>query len=198
MTATLPKKRPPTASGATTTEKWWYLEKLPGEDGNPLSGWVREDELITPRLHPWDWEGFDFIKETSTLGDQYVCQLSADGVLDDEETLNYTRDEVPANAPVLKGVVEDRKRRTARARSLHATHAIGIHDHARMRTQHRVNGSLVATDTTSPYGFTWDSSQMAAGIATLVATAYDAAGNAGASAAVSVTIRGPSRGSGLE
>ena len=79
-----------TASGATTTEQWWYLDKLPGEDGNPLSGWVREDELITPRLHPWDWEGFDFIKETSTLGDQYVCQLSADGVLDDEETLNYT------------------------------------------------------------------------------------------------------------
>lgn len=78
-----------TVGSSTTTERWWKLDNLPGEDGNPFSGWVREDELLTPRLHPWDWEGFDFIKETSTLGDQYVCKLSADGVLDDGETTNY-------------------------------------------------------------------------------------------------------------
>ena len=78
-----------TAGGTTTTEQWWKLDKLPGKDGNPFSGWVKEDELITPRLHPWAWEGFDFIKETSTPSEQYVCKLSADGVLDDGEKTNY-------------------------------------------------------------------------------------------------------------
>ena len=50
---------------------------------------MKEDEIITPRLHPWAWEGFDFIKETSTPSEQYVCKLSADGVLDDGEKTNY-------------------------------------------------------------------------------------------------------------
>ncbi|MCP1605506.1 glycoside hydrolase family 19 protein [Pseudomonas citronellolis] len=78
-----------TTGGTTTTERWWKLENMPGKDGQPIRGWVKEDELITPRLHPWDWEGFDFIKETSTLSDQYACKLSSDGVLDDGEKTNY-------------------------------------------------------------------------------------------------------------
>ncbi|MEG7363457.1 hypothetical protein [Pseudomonas citronellolis] len=78
-----------TTGGTTTTERWWKLENMPGKDGQPIGGWVKEDELITPRLHPWDWEGFDFIKETSTLSDQYACKLSTDGVLDDGEKTNY-------------------------------------------------------------------------------------------------------------
>lgn len=78
-----------TANGTTTTEQWWRLDNLPGRDGRPIGGWVREGELTTPRYHPWDWEGFDFIKETSTPSEQYVCKLRADGVLDDGERTNY-------------------------------------------------------------------------------------------------------------
>jgi hypothetical protein len=78
-----------TASGTATTEQWWKLDKLPGEGDNPISGWVKEGELMTPRYHPWDWEGFDFIKETGTLDAMYACKLSADGVLDDGEKTNY-------------------------------------------------------------------------------------------------------------
>ncbi|MBV2134321.1 hypothetical protein KRX52_16195 [Pseudomonas sp. MAP12] len=78
-----------TVNGATTTEQWWKLDNLPGKDGNPISGWVKEGEIMTPRLHAWDWEGFDFIKETSTPSEQYVCKLSADGVLDEGEMTNY-------------------------------------------------------------------------------------------------------------
>jgi thermitase len=51
-----------------------------------------------------------------------------------------------------------------------------------------VNGSVLATDSSSPYGFTWDSTKVANGMATLTAVAYDAAGNAGTSAAVSVNV----------
>ncbi|MNZ46907.1 Chitinase class I [compost metagenome] len=78
-----------TVDGITTTEQWWKLDNLPGEDGNPISGWVKECEIMTPRYHPRDWDGFDFIKETGTLDAMYACKLSADGVLDDGEKTNY-------------------------------------------------------------------------------------------------------------
>jgi archaellum component FlaF (FlaF/FlaG flagellin family) len=50
-----------------------------------------------------------------------------------------------------------------------------------------VNGTLFASDTTTPYGFSWDSSSLG-GSATLVARAYDAAGNSANSQTVTVTV----------
>lgn len=52
----------------------------------------------------------------------------------------------------------------------------------------RVNGSLVASDTASPYGFSWDSKTVANGMATLTAVAYDAAGNATTSSPAAVNV----------
>lgn len=57
-----------------------------------------------------------------------------------------------------------------------------------VRVELFVNGSLFATDTTSPFGFSWDTTQLPDGPATLLVRAYDAAGNAGASASVSVSV----------
>lgn len=56
------------------------------------------------------------------------------------------------------------------------------------RVELRANGALVATDTASPYAFVWDSGRSPNGAATLVATAYDAAGNVGQSASVIVNV----------
>jgi hypothetical protein len=56
------------------------------------------------------------------------------------------------------------------------------------RVELRVNGATVASDTVAPYGFAWDTSAVANGSATLVAYAYDAAGNASASSPVAVTV----------
>ncbi len=50
------------------------------------------------------------------------------------------------------------------------------------------NNALVATDTSSPYGFTLDASKYGNGSLTLVARAYDAANNAGDSAPVTLTL----------
>ncbi len=50
-----------------------------------------------------------------------------------------------------------------------------------------VNGSLYATDTSSPFGFSWDSTKVANGMVNLTATAYDAAGNT-ASSTVAVNV----------
>lgn len=51
-----------------------------------------------------------------------------------------------------------------------------------------VNGAAFATDTTTPFGFSWDSSKVADGPARLVAYAYDAAGNYSASSVVTVSV----------
>lgn len=51
-----------------------------------------------------------------------------------------------------------------------------------------VNGTVVATDSSAPFSFSWDSTGVANGKASLSAIAYDAAGNAGNSSAVSVNV----------
>jgi thermitase len=50
------------------------------------------------------------------------------------------------------------------------------------------NGTVVATDATAPFSFIWNSANSANGMVTLVATAYDAAGNLKASTPVSVSV----------
>lgn len=52
----------------------------------------------------------------------------------------------------------------------------------------KVNGIDVATDTVGPFQFSWDTSKVPNGMASLVAVAYDAAGNSKASPSVSVNV----------
>lgn len=56
------------------------------------------------------------------------------------------------------------------------------------RVELRVNGNTVATDIGAPYQFSWDTSTVANGMASLVAVAYDAAGNSKVSSSVSVNV----------
>ena len=52
----------------------------------------------------------------------------------------------------------------------------------------QVNGTTVAVDSSSPFAFSWDSTGVPNGMATLVAVASDAAGNKASSASVSVNV----------
>lgn len=56
------------------------------------------------------------------------------------------------------------------------------------RVELRVNGSLLGTDTAAPFSFSWDTTKVANGMATLQAMAYDAAGNAASSTATAVNV----------
>lgn len=56
------------------------------------------------------------------------------------------------------------------------------------RVEIYLDGSLLATDTTSPFGASWDTTTASDGAHSLVAKAYDAAGNSAASAAVKVIV----------
>lgn len=51
-----------------------------------------------------------------------------------------------------------------------------------------VNGVLQGTDTSTPYVYSWNTSASAAGAYTLMAKAYDAAGNVGQSGNINVTV----------
>jgi thermitase len=64
-----------------------------------------------------------------------------------------------------------------------ATDNVGV-----ARVELQVNGSTVAIDNTSPFGFSWDSTGVLNGMSTLVVAAYDAAGNSGTSAPISVNV----------
>jgi hypothetical protein len=54
-----------------------------------------------------------------------------------------------------------------------------------------VNGALQTTDTASPYTFSWNTTAVTNGIYILTVKAYDAAGNVGQSANVTVTVNNP-------
>ncbi|PIX61726.1 MAG: hypothetical protein COZ47_00400 [Lysobacterales bacterium CG_4_10_14_3_um_filter_64_11] len=56
------------------------------------------------------------------------------------------------------------------------------------RVEFLVDGALTGTDTSNPYAFALDSQTLSNGVHTLVAKAYDAAGNSGSSPVVSFTI----------
>lgn len=56
------------------------------------------------------------------------------------------------------------------------------------RVEFRLDGTLQSTDTTAPYEWSWNTTTASEGSHTLVATAFDAAGNSGASAGLPVTV----------
>jgi hypothetical protein len=60
-----------------------------------------------------------------------------------------------------------------------------------------VDGSLHSSDTTSPYSFSWNTTTVANGGHSLQTRAYDAAGNAGSSGVVSVTVNNGTSGGNL-
>lgn len=76
--------------GADNTMHWWRLDGLFADaDGNPIDGWLAEQELITTRHSPWEWEGFQCIEETGTLVEKLAYAFNARGLLSADEQHNY-------------------------------------------------------------------------------------------------------------
>jgi hypothetical protein len=80
----------------------------------------------------------------------------------------------PATGTVVKGLV---------AINVSATDNVSVN-----RVEMAVNGTTYATDTSGPYGFSWDSTLVPDGNVTLTAYAYDGSGNY-ASRSVTVTVQ---------
>jgi len=70
-----------------------------------------------------------------------------------------------------------------------ASDAVGV-----TKVEFYIDGVLKGTDTTSPYSMTYDSTTLTNGTHSLVAKAYDAAGNIGTSTAASFSVSNPTGG----
>lgn len=80
----------------------------------------------------------------------------------------------PANGATVSGTVSV---------TANASDNVGV-----TKVEFYADGALRTTDTTSPYSWSWDTTTFANSSHTLVAKAYDAAGNAGTSSNVTVTV----------
>ncbi|WP_248742399.1 MULTISPECIES: hypothetical protein [unclassified Pseudomonas] len=93
-----------TGPAATSTTRWWLLEGLLGDaQGNPISGWLGDKDLITTRHNPWDWVGFKFIEETGSNADHLSSYLHDRDLLTEEEKATF----VPMASTSIKGPVKE-------------------------------------------------------------------------------------------
>jgi len=133
----------------------------------------------TSNLHPDGQPGVGFFWRT---GDSYtnltygISQFTAtDGTSIPTDstppTISLTS---PANNAAVSGTVSV---------NASASDNVGV-----TSVQFYVNGALQATDTSTPYLYSWNTTSLAAGLYTLMAMAYDAAGNVGQSVNVPVTV----------
>ncbi len=70
--------------------RWWRLDNLlVDKDGQPISGWLAEQEMITTRHSPWEWEGYDFIADRERPAGALAYHLEALRRLIDSERASY-------------------------------------------------------------------------------------------------------------
>ncbi|WP_313518798.1 hypothetical protein [Pseudomonas sp.] len=79
-----------TAANPGPVTHWWRLDNLLADnDGNPISGWLAEQDLITTRHNPWEWEGFECVEDTGTPLEKLAYTFYAQSVFGEDEMQNY-------------------------------------------------------------------------------------------------------------
>ncbi len=104
----------------------------------------------------------------------YMAELAKGGFGGGDTTPPTTSLTAPAGGSTLTGSV---------TLGANASDNVGV-----TRVDFLVDGAVVGNDTTSPYSLTWNSASVSNGAHAITSKAYDAAGNAGTSAAVNVTV----------
>ncbi|WP_286785760.1 MULTISPECIES: glycoside hydrolase family 19 protein [Pseudomonas] len=75
-----------TATNPGPVTHWWRLDNiLADNDGNPISGWLAEQDLITTRHSPWEWEGFECVEDNACNADHLACHLDTKNLLQESE-----------------------------------------------------------------------------------------------------------------
>lgn len=81
---------PVPGSSTPRVTNWWRLDNLLADaSGNPISGWLAEQEPITTRHSPWEWVGYDFIQESGRPIRKAAYFFEALRRLTDQELANY-------------------------------------------------------------------------------------------------------------
>lgn len=83
-------KQTVTMGQSTTTTYWWCLDGLLGDkDGNGIDGWFAEPDIVISRHSPFEWNGFNFIEETTSNADHFAAFLHAQENLNEQERETY-------------------------------------------------------------------------------------------------------------
>ncbi|KFX68534.1 hypothetical protein TMS3_0117945 [Pseudomonas taeanensis MS-3] len=81
---------PVAGSNTPQTTTWWRLDGLfADKEGNPINGWLAEQDLITTRHSPWEWPDFQCIEDTGKPVEKLAYTFNARGMLSEEEKHNY-------------------------------------------------------------------------------------------------------------
>jgi hypothetical protein len=81
---------PVAGSNTPQTTSWWHLDGLfVDTESNPINGWLAEQDLITTRHSPWEWQDFQCIEDTGTPVEKLAYTFNARGMLSEKEKQNY-------------------------------------------------------------------------------------------------------------
>ena len=126
-----------TVAGSSTPQvtQWWRLDGLfADKEGNPINGWLAEQDLISTRHSPWEWTYCHCIEDTGKPVEKLAYTFNAKGMLSDEEKQNYrTQISKADGGPILAiarlydivdtnkdGVLTSEEMRTALGKPWHA------------------------------------------------------------------------------
>jgi hypothetical protein len=136
---------------------------------------------------------YHYVRGTAAECTLTLSAIGVDGAAFD--SLHLQRCEPPADTePPVVTISTPRTGSTVAGNttvSLDASDNVGV-----VKVELIVDGSVVAEDTTAPFGFVWNSSGVANGSHTLEVRAFDAAGNNTTSAAATVSVNNPTLGAG--
>ena len=138
-----------------------------------VTSYIRGDGIYSLRLVTPSNDAVTYTSKETTTGKppQLIMALAADTTA---PTVAITD---PADRATVSGT---------QSVQATATDNVGV-----ARVEFRLDGTVTATDTTSPYQWNWNTAGSTNASHILTAAAYDAAGNVGGSASVTVTVDNP-------
>lgn len=76
--------------GTPQDTRWWRLDGLfEDKGGNPINGWLAEQDLITTRHSPWEWPDFQCVEDTDSPAEKLAYAFHIKGILSSEEQHKY-------------------------------------------------------------------------------------------------------------
>jgi len=133
--------------------------------------WSWNTTTFSNATHSLTAKAYDAANNVGTSAAVSVTVNNATGGDTQAPTVSIT---APANGVTVSGTVSV---------TASASDNVGV-----TKVEFYLDGALRTTDTTSPYSWSWDTTTFANSSHTLVAKAYDAAGNVGTSSNVTVTV----------
>ncbi|HVT03342.1 MAG TPA: Ig-like domain-containing protein, partial [Thermoanaerobaculia bacterium] len=145
-----------------------------------LDGALANTDTVSP--YAWSWDTTLAVNTTYTLVSK---AYDAAGNIGTSATISVTVNNVDTTAPTTAITAPTNGTSVAGTTTVTAT---ASDNNTVARVEFYLDGALIATDTSAPYSFSWNTTSASNGSHALVSKAYDAAANAGSSTTTTVTV----------